>query len=480
MRPVPSILLAQNDPVIQRMYATALENEGCRVQVTADGAQALAVARQGSVDVIVLGIRLNGSLRSGPEVLGALKADDRTQSIPVVILTNVNSSDLVKECLDRGATDYLVLSRTSPKQLATLVETLASGSVGAGGNRRQTSPPVTPVDQPGIAAMVLSSLQESLGVDHEWSVRTESRLDWWPHFYRQTIAVDDIFEDSGVALTPISCRTEILESIPESPELYAALSRVNALASLAALVYDRPNGVVSCASRVLLHPGTLWLKSVLQAAAAIQIHRVESLGPYWEKQLRGRFARSPHPSSGIRAQPDAVVGIVESLFEPAGRLESPFSGLIDDVDRIPHPWTTLERTHGRLVAEVAFRDDVPRAQRIARNQAIGTALLIASTDEKHPDLGHGLAVSLELPIPVDPSGRAAAIANGLNFFETSGEIPVQALGSWHAEGMLRYRTFLPALLANSHDRSSMVRLIHTFLLYLAHRSTRVRHLLDTA
>jgi len=334
-------------------------------------------------------------------------------------------------------------------------------------------------DPVGVGPAVLDYLQRILGVDPEWSIRTARRLDWWPHTYRQTIIADEPFEDNGVALTAFTCRTEIVESLPESPSLYAALSGLNQFASLSCLVYDPNAKTVASASRVHIHPDSSWLAQFLQAAAGIQLHQVEQLGPAWETTFGGRFSRSPHPTSGLRKKPDDMVRVLESVFAPAGHAGSPFKGLMEAVDQMPHPWATLERTRDRLVAEVPFRDAISRSQRMAHGEPISTALLVVTTDEKHPDLGDGLVAALELPFPAK-DGEAHRVANSLNLLETQGAVALQSLGAWCAREVLQYRLFVPALLAKGHDINWRTQLIHTLMLYMTHRAELAHQVFETS
>jgi len=324
-------------------------------------------------------------------------------------------------------------------------------------------------DPVALGPAVLDYLQRVMGIDSEWSIRSERELTWWPHTYKQIIVAEPPIEDEGLTLTPFACRTEILEAMPESPRLYETLSLVNQFSSLASLIYDPDTRTVASTSRVHIHTDSTWLAQFLQAAAAIQLNQVEQLGPFWEEQLGGRFVRSAHPDSGLRKYPDEIVNVVENLFAPAGQSESPFLGLVDAVDRLPHKWSTLERSKDRLVAEVRFRDAVPMEERIAKGEPVNTGLLKVTTDEKHPTLGHGLIIALSLPIATD-EGVHHMGANMNNYMEAQGPVHLQMLGSWTAAELLQFRTFVPALLAQNHDAAWRIQLVHTFMLYAMARA----------
>jgi hypothetical protein len=326
---------------------------------------------------------------------------------------------------------------------------------------------------------VLDFLQRALGVDPEWSVRSDRQLDWWPHTYRQTITSGLPLDDSGVTVTVLTCLIEILESVPESPQLYAAVSGVNQFAALSSLVYDPGAKTVASVSRIHIHPESSWLAYVIQAAAALQLHQV-GLGPAWETQFGGKFVRSVHPTSGVRESPDQIVTAVESLFAPAGQSDSPFLGLMDILDRQPHPWSTLERTRNHIVAEVPFRDAIPRLQRVARAEPISTALLSVTAEAKHPVLGNGLALWLKLPFPAQDAG-AHKVVNWLNLLEAQGATALQSLGSWCvAEEVMQYRMFVPAVLVHNRDVSWRTQLIQTLMQYMTARARAAHTIFQAA
>jgi PleD family two-component response regulator len=50
----------------------------------------------------------------GLQVLTALRADHRTFSLPVVILSNYDDPDLIDTGLQLGAIDYVIKSQTTP------------------------------------------------------------------------------------------------------------------------------------------------------------------------------------------------------------------------------------------------------------------------------------------------------------------------------------------------------------------------------
>jgi CheY-like chemotaxis protein len=107
-RPVPSVLIVDDDPDLVALLETALCAEGARVLTAGDGESALAVARDERLSLVLLDLELPGL--NGMDVCRALRAerDERLRNLPILILTGakLNEADLV-DAFVAGATDYL-------------------------------------------------------------------------------------------------------------------------------------------------------------------------------------------------------------------------------------------------------------------------------------------------------------------------------------------------------------------------------------
>jgi CheY-like chemotaxis protein len=106
------ILLVEDDPAVAGMYKLKLEMDGYRVTVAGDGEEGLRVARQEKPHLIFLDVRL--PKMDGMSVLEAMRGDDRTRHIPVLILSNYGEPPLIERGLRLGAREYLLKSQTTP------------------------------------------------------------------------------------------------------------------------------------------------------------------------------------------------------------------------------------------------------------------------------------------------------------------------------------------------------------------------------
>ncbi len=99
-----TVLVVDDNVELQIALKKILASGGYRVELASDGEQGLRVARDRRPDIIVLDMLL--PKLSGVDVLHALKRDSSTQSIPVIALSGLPSSNEAKLKED-GATSYL-------------------------------------------------------------------------------------------------------------------------------------------------------------------------------------------------------------------------------------------------------------------------------------------------------------------------------------------------------------------------------------
>jgi len=115
------VLFVEDDPAVAQMYKLKLELDGYSVEVAVDGVQAVEMATRRPPDIIFLDIRL--PKMDGLCVLEALRKDERTRDVPVVILSNYSEKALIERGMRLGALDYLIKSRTTPSRVAGGVST---------------------------------------------------------------------------------------------------------------------------------------------------------------------------------------------------------------------------------------------------------------------------------------------------------------------------------------------------------------------
>lgn len=100
------ILFIEDESALQRALTQILAEEGYQVFSALDGENGLLQAKREIPDLILLDLVL--PRKDGFEVLTELKADEKTKSIPIMILSNLEGSSELGRALELGATNYLV------------------------------------------------------------------------------------------------------------------------------------------------------------------------------------------------------------------------------------------------------------------------------------------------------------------------------------------------------------------------------------
>src|SRR5262245_24889372 len=100
---MPEILVVEDEPVLGRSLARALESAGHSTQVCASGEEAVSRTRGTAPDLVLLDLRLPDA--SGLDVLARIL--ELCPPLPVIIMTAYGSVKDAVEAMRRGAVDYL-------------------------------------------------------------------------------------------------------------------------------------------------------------------------------------------------------------------------------------------------------------------------------------------------------------------------------------------------------------------------------------
>ncbi len=110
------ILVADDEPLLRRMYESYLSNEGYEVVAASDGDEAIHRARTEGPDLVITDVKMPRT--DGYEVCRALKEDRETRHVPVVIVSALGGEFDVNRGFQAGANEYL----TKPIDLDELRE----------------------------------------------------------------------------------------------------------------------------------------------------------------------------------------------------------------------------------------------------------------------------------------------------------------------------------------------------------------------
>jgi len=103
--PAATILVVDDDPVIQKLLHVNFQMEGYDVVMAGDGQEAVDKARSARPDLIVLDVMM--PKLDGLQVASILKSDEATASIPIIMLSAKAQDFDVKAGMAAGADDYI-------------------------------------------------------------------------------------------------------------------------------------------------------------------------------------------------------------------------------------------------------------------------------------------------------------------------------------------------------------------------------------
>ena len=121
---VPTILLIDDELPMRELLALILQHRlGARILQAENGQQGLQVALEQGPDLVVLDLRM--PVMDGWETAARLKADLKTASIPILVLSTADRRSDMRRALEAGC-DRLVIKPCTPTVFVKAVIDLLS------------------------------------------------------------------------------------------------------------------------------------------------------------------------------------------------------------------------------------------------------------------------------------------------------------------------------------------------------------------
>jgi hypothetical protein len=292
-----------------------------------------------------------------------------------------------------------------------------------------------------IGSQVIDYVYAQMKISEKWSLRQERGFTWWGHTVAQRVWADPPREDNGQPITRIHIETDVLREVSDTPQLLTELGLVNRRATLSALVLDTRTSRLGYHSIVYAWPDGVTVSQPLAfSAATLQLGEAFMWAEAFAEALGAKVDQSAHPESGLRTEPDEMVGWTY-LLEETGRDQAPLPpGTFEALaGKQPRPWVLATADDGGLTGEYPFFGPTPAL--LCPRGRPQTALFQACC-ATHPQAGKGILLRLTLPLESDP-----ALPQSLNQQEAAGWSGASLLGAWcHDEKGPTFVTFLPGIL----------------------------------
>src|SRR5271163_1426401 len=101
-----NLLFVDDDPLLGEFALVNLASDGCLVSTATDGEEALCAIRLNPPDIVILDLHMPKV--DGFEVLKALRADEATRRLPVIVITGRDDVHSINRAFSEGAASFLV------------------------------------------------------------------------------------------------------------------------------------------------------------------------------------------------------------------------------------------------------------------------------------------------------------------------------------------------------------------------------------
>lgn len=113
------ILVAEDEPIMQKTIALRLKKDGHDVITTDNGREALSLIASENPDLVITDIMM--PYASGLEIVGTVRNSGK--KLPVIVLTAMGQENVVLEAFQLGADDFIA-KPFSPNELSMRVKRL--------------------------------------------------------------------------------------------------------------------------------------------------------------------------------------------------------------------------------------------------------------------------------------------------------------------------------------------------------------------
>ncbi len=121
-----AIVLAEDEPIISRLYSDALRRAGYEVEVASDGEEAIEKLEIADKRPTLAILDIFMPKMSGFDVLKYVKQNPKLRRVPVVMLTSMEEIEDAERALELGAVLYLTKTQYGPNEIVNKIDEIAA------------------------------------------------------------------------------------------------------------------------------------------------------------------------------------------------------------------------------------------------------------------------------------------------------------------------------------------------------------------
>ncbi len=114
------ILVVEDDKFLRGLLVEKIKHEGFTVSEAMNADEAFAAIHRDPPHLILLDYMLPG--KSGLEVLAELKAQHEYALIPVIIISNLDSSDDIDRAMKLGAAEFIIKAQHTLQEIVEIIK----------------------------------------------------------------------------------------------------------------------------------------------------------------------------------------------------------------------------------------------------------------------------------------------------------------------------------------------------------------------
>ncbi|OGG08948.1 hypothetical protein A2154_03690 [Candidatus Gottesmanbacteria bacterium RBG_16_43_7] len=115
-----TILVADDDEAILKIYSFMLRRVGYQVVTFVDGVTTYEYIQKNPPDLVLIDVMM--PKLSGFEIIDRMKTDNALKSIPIIVITNLSENSISQTAINKGALKCLIKDQMVPKQIVAEIQ----------------------------------------------------------------------------------------------------------------------------------------------------------------------------------------------------------------------------------------------------------------------------------------------------------------------------------------------------------------------